>query len=587
MAARVMTRPAERVAIGIKRVSLLKQVDNYSFDGQGNKFAMLADRWDCKIPPELMIEDKGYSGTDFNRPSIKKAQDLIRAGAANAVAFPWVDRFAREVEGGLATIREFRELGADVLLGDLGWYSNEGHFRFQMNMFLAVAQYQRDDIADKSRWGVQAKLERGIAHYNGPYMWHMVSALEIGARALAEGLPVPTGKPQNFFERKLDEVETMHLIGDLALAGGRRGSLRGICRELTERGIKSPGGLDIWNPVSLRYIIHDEVYSTGIWYYGKRAYTEPKTRRLPNAVRNRVRTLEHFKPREQWGGSFVMPGGPIWTPDEHVAIMEAVKLNGKTSVGKPALPEGREALLKGILKCAAPMKEGEDRAGEPCGRPMGPVHSRKVKLDGTRSMWYHCIYRGRLYSEYFCNCRSIKGELLEQAVWQGAKQAICVDLDSLITAHYAQIVTKEDASEVDRLREQHKRKTAMRRDAMRKEIESRDAADKAEYAGLVTQYKAELALLEKRIQNSERDTEPERMDTAAVKERARKAFKTEDPAEMRAILLDWVQNVGYHDGWATITVAVQIGAVNCKLPQQPIYDKQLLLTTRVKVAVAA
>src|SRR5262249_17153492 len=169
MAARVMPSAAHRIAIGIKRVSLLKQVGNYSFDGQGNKFAILEEKFDCSIPAELMIEDKGYSGTDFNRPSIKKAQSMIRVGIANAIPFPWVDRFARDVEGGLATIRQFRELGADVLLGDLGWYRDEGSFRFQMNMHLSVAQYQRDDIAEKSRWGVQAKLEKGLAHYGAPY----------------------------------------------------------------------------------------------------------------------------------------------------------------------------------------------------------------------------------------------------------------------------------------------------------------------------------------------------------------------------------------------------------------------------------
>ena len=52
---------ARRVAIGIKRVSLLRQVGNYSFDGQGNKFALLEKNWNCEIPAELMIEDRGYS----------------------------------------------------------------------------------------------------------------------------------------------------------------------------------------------------------------------------------------------------------------------------------------------------------------------------------------------------------------------------------------------------------------------------------------------------------------------------------------------------------------------------------------------
>jgi hypothetical protein len=44
---------------------------------------------------------------------------LLSEAKVNAVAFPYVDRFARDVEGGLALIRKFREAGAEVLLSEL------------------------------------------------------------------------------------------------------------------------------------------------------------------------------------------------------------------------------------------------------------------------------------------------------------------------------------------------------------------------------------------------------------------------------------------------------------------------------------
>jgi hypothetical protein len=50
------------------------------------------------------------------------------------VAFPWVDSFARDVGGGLNLISLFREAGAEVLLGDFGWFRDEGSFQFQMNI---------------------------------------------------------------------------------------------------------------------------------------------------------------------------------------------------------------------------------------------------------------------------------------------------------------------------------------------------------------------------------------------------------------------------------------------------------------------
>ena len=121
--------------------------DLHSFDGQRNKFVPLAEKFDSDIPAELMIQNKGYSARTSTGHRSKSRRPQLSAATANAVAFPWVDRFARDVEGRLAVIRQSRELGADVLLGDLGWHQDAGWFKMQMNMHLAVAQYQRDDIA--------------------------------------------------------------------------------------------------------------------------------------------------------------------------------------------------------------------------------------------------------------------------------------------------------------------------------------------------------------------------------------------------------------------------------------------------------
>jgi len=585
MAAKAFPQPARRIAIGIKRVSLLKQVGNYSFDGQGNKFALLAEKYDCEIPPELQIEDKGYSGTDFNRPSIKLAKAQIRAGIANAVAFPWLDRFARDVEGGLALIREFRELDAQVLLGDLGWYRDEGSFRFQMNIHLSVAQYQRDDIADKSRWGVLAKLAKGLAHYGAPYGWHMVTAREIAARAMNAGQPVPSGKPQNFYERVLEELDVVRLAGELALAGGREGSLRGICRELAARGIPSPSGKPEWNPRHLCYIVHDETYSTGIWHYGKRQYMKPQKMRDPEAERHSVKTSFQMRERDQWSGSLALPGGGIWTTDEHAAIMEAVERNGRASVGKPAKPAaegGRQALLSNLCVCGATVIEGEKK-GEPCGYAMAPWQGSRVRLDGTRYMGYRCTHRDRVYNHHLCDAHSIAADLLEPAIWQGTKEAVCDELDELITRHYGALSTRADEAMLGKLREERKRKDAKRREAMRLQIEADDDADKAEYAGMVAKYKTELALLDRRIAATSTETESERFDTKTIQREARTAFQTEDPAEQRAILLDWVKQVRYAHGEATITICVRM-SVNCKRGEHDVSNKHILLTKTVRVA---
>jgi DNA invertase Pin-like site-specific DNA recombinase len=603
MAAKTLPRPAHLTAIGIKRVSLLKQVGNYSFDGQGNKFALLEQRFNCSIPPELMIEDKGYSGTDFNRPSIRRAKEMIRDGVANAVAFPWLDRFAREVEGGLATIREFRELGAEVLLGDLGWYQDSGWYKAQMHMFLTIAQYQRDDIADKSKWGVQAKLQRGLAHFGAPFGWHMVTALEIAARAVARGEQVPVGRPQNYFERVPEDLEIVQLIGELALAGGRDGSLKGICRELNARGFKSPKTRWLeargdktqiargFNPVFVRDIVKDEIYSTGIWHYGKREFVEPKKVRDTAAERHRVRTTVKYRPRDQWAGSLALPGGPIWTPDEHVAIQEALKRNGTYATGKPPRSaNGREAVLRRMCICGATLIE----TGEECGGAVAPMHSSFVKADGTRSLYYHCSYRHKSEGHHLCDGKSARAIPLEEAVWERTKKAVLVELDALIAAHFAAIVAEEDQDVLERLREERKLKAQYRQNAMREKVQARSEEDRRVYADLMVQYEAEIALLDRRIGSAASDAgEAATLDTASLQRDAREGFEATEPADRRAILTHWVHQVKFNGGadrpgglaHGEVEITIRVTVANGKHAEPDVAHKQhLYLTVKTRLA---
>lgn len=594
MAARAFPKYARKIAVGIKRVSLIRQVGNYSFDGQGNKFALLAEKFDCDIPPELMIEDKGYSGTDFNRPSIKRAKEIIRSGAANAVAFPWLDRFARQMEGGLATIREFRELGAEVLLGDLGWYRDEGWYIAQMQMFLMIAEYQRRDIADKSKWAVEAKLQNGFAHFGAPFGWRMITAREIAARALNAGQPVPLGKPRNFYERVLDDLDTVLLMGEIAIAGGREGSQRGICRELDARGIKTPkfkrlaarGETCIsgWNATTVDYIVRDLIYSSGIWYYGKRESVEPRADRIrkPDAERHRVRSVGKMRPREEWAGKMEMPGGAVWTPDEQAAILEAVKRNGEMSVGKPARPReegGYEAMLKGLCTCSATRILGED-IGQRCGQAMVPWQHTNVRLDGTRLVYYRCVHRHRTQGHCLCDAKHVRAEVLEPAVWERVKCAVCEELPDLISSHFKGLVTQEDERVVARLREEFRDKRRCLSEVRQKGIEARDVYAKEDYAELVAKYSAELQLLDRRIRAASSESDLEQLDIASIQRDAREAFETDDPADRRRIAWRWIEEVRYAHGAAEITIAV-----NCQSAEHAIGNKQpLYLTVNTRMA---
>jgi DNA invertase Pin-like site-specific DNA recombinase len=384
--ARAIPRQQELIALGISRVSLLKQVDNYSLESQNNKIDALEKMFGpFTIPAGFMLDDDGYSGTNFDRPAIRRALRMIRAGEANAVVFPYLDRFARNVEGGLAMIRKFREAGAQVLLGDYGWVTDERHFKMQIHLGLMMAEWQRDDIQEKSRSGVETKLKRGLAHGGrSPFGWRFVTGLELAAEAIKYGLPVPEGRPQNVHKRVEADLNTVRLMGQLALAGEAQ---RGICRELLMRGIPSPSGKTRWNATTVAKILRDPVYSTGVWHYGKREGVAPEKIRKPNSDRHRVKSSWRMRPQSEWIAQ-KLDGGPIWSKADHEAILDALARNGKVSNGKPAAEDGYDALLKSLLKCSGHVKE----SGECCGRAMAPAQK---STPAGRRCWYRCTHRDR------------------------------------------------------------------------------------------------------------------------------------------------------------------------------------------------
>lgn len=566
MSARPIPQPEKLIAFGISRVSLLIQTDNYSIEAQQKKLATLGEKFGFEIPDGFMIDDEGYSGTDFNRPSIRTTLARIRAGEANAIVFPYLDRFARNVEGGLNTIRKFREAGAQVLLGDYGWVSDERHFKMQMQLGLMIAEWQRDDIADKSRSGVEAKIGRGLAHGGrSPFGWRFLTGLELAAEAIREGRPVPEGRPQNVHRRVEKDIATVRLIGELALSGM---SLRGICRELQDRGIKSPLGRSRWNATTVAAILRDPCYHTGEWFYGKREGVAPKKLRKPGIDRHRVKTSWKKRPQSAWKGQ-QLEGGPVWSAAQQEAILEALTRNGKASVGKPAAQNGYEAILKSLVKCRK------------CGKAVVP---QQKSTPAGRRCWYVCSHRDRITGEHLCGYHSIKAEILEDAVWGGMKDALTVNLDRLVEEYRSQITTTVDAEEFERMKAQEARLVQKKQDAMDKELDADDAADKRHYANRVAEFKGQLALLRRRIASFTAEADVLDVDAATIRKEIAAAMRTKVRSERRELLVGWVREVLWADDEAIITLRVPLKTVaNCQRDQHHV-DNYILLKTKVRVA---
>ena len=603
MAARAQAAPL--IGSKITRLSLEIQVGNYSPAAQDYKFEELGRQCGVTFPDEFRIDDDGYSGADFNRPSIKLAKKWVREGKINCVGWAHVDRFARNMEGGLRLIREFRELGAEVMLGNLGLYRDEGTFKAQMHMWLMVSEMQKDTIRERSIEGALAKIRSGRPQGGRIRLgYRFVTGAELMFQAMQEGRVVG-GKPENAFLRDEGGIKTWFLIEELIMAGA---SARAVCRELAARAIPSPSSRlhykrarKNWSPTTVKETMADPMYSTGVWYYNKTenvAVPESKWRNK-KGERHNMKTGKKARPQGQWV-ALKLPGGAIVTSERQAAILEALERNGRTAVGKPAKSAaegGMKAQLANITKCK-------------CGYAVTP---KQKNTPTGRKTWYVCSHRddvtGQDLCEYFhvrpcgpktrphtsdasvlagsMKRRAIPAAIFEPAVWEGMRLALVDDLDALVAKHRAAIVADID---VDELKRMEAREPKVLKDLSAyalKEVECDDDDLRKVYANRVAELSGELKLLRRRIASFTQESESIHVDAARIKREVAAAMRATRPEHRRALFLAWIHEVVLdmreREAEITFRVPLRKSGANCQT-QEPEIDSYIYLKTKVRVA---
>jgi len=606
MAARVIPQVAPLIGAKITRVSLEIQVGNYSPAAQDYKFDELGRQCGVTFPDMYRIDDDGYSGADFNRPSIKLAKKWVREGKINCVGWAHVDRFARNMELGLRLIREFRELGAEVMLGNLGLYRDETTFKAQMHMWLMVSEMQKDTIREKSIEGALAKVRAGRPQGGRVRLgYRYVTAAELIFEAMKQNR-VLTGKPENAFVRDEDGIKTWFLIEELIMAGA---SARKVCRELQARGIPSPSQRlgftkrvrKNWSPSTLKKTMADPMYSTGFWYYNKTenvAVPEAKWRNK-TGERHKMKTSQKARPQSQWV-RLPLPGGAIVTPARQKAILEALERNGRTSVGKPAKPAaegGIKAQLANITKCK-------------CGYAVVPKHRN---MPTGRRTWYGCSHRDVVTGVDLCDYfhvrqrgpkshanssdtsvlagsmkrRNLPAEIFEPAVWEGMRSALVEKLDDLVSQYRAAIVADIDGDELKRMEAREPKVLKDLAAYAEKEVETEDDTLRKVYANRVSELSAELKLLRRRIASFTQESDSIQVDTARIKREVSAAMKATRPEHRRELFLVWIHEVVLdmreREIEITFRVPLRQKGANCQSQERDV-DNYIYLKTKVRAA---
>src|SRR5882724_7279381 len=202
------------------RVSTDKQADRgVSLDAQQAKAKAYAELYDLDIV-EVVI-DAGASAKTLDRPGLKRALDLLKAGKAEALLVVKLDRLTRSVADLGRLVERYFAPGKAALLSvgeQIDTRSAGG--RLVLNVLGAVSQWEREAVGERTATAMQHKARQG--EYTGGWAPY-------GRRVAPDGAMLEAD-PQEEAARAVARQ----------LRAGR--SLRGIAAQLHQRGIRSRTG---------------------------------------------------------------------------------------------------------------------------------------------------------------------------------------------------------------------------------------------------------------------------------------------------------------------------------------------------------
>ena len=151
--------PRKIKAVGYVRVSTEEQArEGLSLDAQEEKIRAYCTAKGWRLV--RIYRDEGFSGKDLNRPGLQSLIQDLRNNGIEAVVVAKLDRLTRSV----------RDLGylIDDLFDGVALASVEESLdtttaggRFVLNILGAVAQWERETIAERTRNTLRFKRERG------------------------------------------------------------------------------------------------------------------------------------------------------------------------------------------------------------------------------------------------------------------------------------------------------------------------------------------------------------------------------------------------------------------------------------------
>ncbi len=229
----------KRRVAGYARVSTDSEEQLTSYEAQVSYYTQyIHSRSDWEFVE--VYTDEGISATNTKRREgfNRMVQDALD-GKIDLIVTKSVSRFARNTVDSLTTVRKLKDAGVEVYFEKENIWTLDSKGELLITIMSSLAQEESRSISENVTWGQRKRFADGKV--NIPYSQFL------GYRKGADGLP----------EIVPEEAEIVRSIYRMCIEGV---STNAIAKRLTQRGIPTPAGKQVWQRSTIESILRNEKY---------------------------------------------------------------------------------------------------------------------------------------------------------------------------------------------------------------------------------------------------------------------------------------------------------------------------------------
>ena len=220
---------------------------------------------DWELAEENIYRDDGYSGAKLNRPGLERLRGRAGMAAFELVVVTAPDRLARKYVHQVLLIEELNSSGCNVEFLERPMKDDDPHDQLLLQIRGAVAEYERNLIAERMRRGRHMRLRAGtlLPWTVAPY-----------------GFVLDVERPRDPSRVRLDPVkaEIVRQIFAWYTDPEVPATLYWVAKKLSDQGVPTPRGGARWNVASRRGMLRSPAYA-GMTYSGRKQPAPSKARK--------------------------------------------------------------------------------------------------------------------------------------------------------------------------------------------------------------------------------------------------------------------------------------------------------------------